>query len=603
MKLLYLWIEDFNNIKNQGFNFGSNHHFKYDTDTSELHLTKSDEIPEGFFGNDVNDIAALIGENGSGKSSVLEFIHHWLGNKHLAAIVVFEGEILVYGDEEKLNNETGLDWKISNYAAQYGSAVDERVLTNTAIIYYSIFFDNSRVWHPYYSIDVSTNFLLEQDLKEFKLSESSKNVSETYSHKMTDFRRHLDLFETDVKVPFNYPDRAGGYIHYNWNSKIWETHLKGTEIDFILNHFAADHSKNIFNRYESNVQAKSDFHYTIARFWIKAAVICYIIESKFNEAISDKIKSSDESSIRLGRFGNFRLKDVNSFLLNSLSPFNVEEELVSSVESLFIFIDQNFNEKSFFPKFRQTSLDFVPLQFLSQFMEFEIGIPVYKKFFDLYEKVVLGNGFLNFNTPGLSSGENSFVSLFARLNAIKNDKKLQGKDQVILLIDEGETAFHPDWHKKYVEYLIESVPEIFNGKKIQFILSSNSPYILSDIPRSNVNFLRSKTKQTSTPEISFGGNIVKMLMDNFFMSGGTVGEFARHKIDTVFKRLNDDDPLTKEEEKMYRQIIDLIDEPLISIKLNEMFANKVGQSGEEARLLKQQEIIRKRLSKLRGQDD
>ena len=77
MELVYLWVEDYKNIKKQGFNFSPRFRCDYDEDTKELNIVDKDEMgefyPKDFFGENIN-ITAIVGENGSGMSSLLDSI-------------------------------------------------------------------------------------------------------------------------------------------------------------------------------------------------------------------------------------------------------------------------------------------------------------------------------------------------------------------------------------------------------------------------------------------------------------------------------------------------------------------------------------------------
>lgn len=72
MQLLYVWIEEYKNIKKQGFNFGSEFLFKYKNEV--LTIEDNPNYIEGFFGEHVSNVTAIVGKNGSGKSTVIEFI-------------------------------------------------------------------------------------------------------------------------------------------------------------------------------------------------------------------------------------------------------------------------------------------------------------------------------------------------------------------------------------------------------------------------------------------------------------------------------------------------------------------------------------------------
>ncbi|WP_133054546.1 ATP-binding cassette domain-containing protein, partial [Niastella populi] len=82
MKLEFLWIEKHSLIKNQGFNFNPNAFYTYDNGSGELLRTERTGIGEDFFriekGGVISSISALVGANGTGKSTILEFIAGFL---------------------------------------------------------------------------------------------------------------------------------------------------------------------------------------------------------------------------------------------------------------------------------------------------------------------------------------------------------------------------------------------------------------------------------------------------------------------------------------------------------------------------------------------
>ncbi|WP_373001195.1 AAA family ATPase [Sulfurimonas sp.] len=90
MELVYLWVEDYKNIKQQGFNFSPRFECKYDEKTKVLTIDEKEHI-EDFFGKNIN-VTAIVGENGSGKSSILSCIPA----RKKAFIVIFDQELKVY---------------------------------------------------------------------------------------------------------------------------------------------------------------------------------------------------------------------------------------------------------------------------------------------------------------------------------------------------------------------------------------------------------------------------------------------------------------------------------------------------------------------------
>lgn len=229
-----------------------------------------------------------------------------------------------------------------------------------------------------------------------------------------------------------------------------------------------------------------------------------------------------------------------------------------------------------------------------------------------YQKIKM-NTFLGIESTDriLSSGENALLNLYSLLN--EYTQKIEEENsfaEYILLLDEADLGFHPQWKKKFVNSIVKSLPSFFkfsnSQAKVQIIFTTHDPLTLSDIPKNNVIFLdkdsNGHTIISSQNKETFGANIHDLLADSFFMSDGLMGEFAKEKIDRTIKWLryrillkeigssnNKIDELFKQKIKelkeiessdswvlessknMHREIIDLIDEPLLRYKMNEMY--------------------------------
>ncbi|MBE8232443.1 MAG: AAA family ATPase, partial [Endozoicomonadaceae bacterium] len=74
MEFVYLWVDNYKNIKNQGFNFSPSLYCEYDREKKELVINDGDKgYTPDFFGENIN-ITAIVGKNGSGKSSIFEIL-------------------------------------------------------------------------------------------------------------------------------------------------------------------------------------------------------------------------------------------------------------------------------------------------------------------------------------------------------------------------------------------------------------------------------------------------------------------------------------------------------------------------------------------------
>ncbi|MEH7148752.1 AAA family ATPase, partial [Priestia megaterium] len=169
---------------------------------------------------------------------------------------------------------------------------------------------------------------------------------------------------------------------------------------------------------------------------------------------------------------------------------------------------------------------------------------------------------------------------------------------IIVLLDEPELYFHPEWQSKLIHLLIMYFKTIFRDYNIQIILTSNTPYLLSDLPRENVllfnkeldikgNEFTTTIDYVSIPK-TFGQNIHTLLKQAFFMET-TLGKFAEEKINEIISVLNFEDEQKPSKrialEKKFinqhndiKKTINMIGEPLIRNYLEDLFQLKIIQS-------------------------
>ena len=200
-----------------------------------------------------------------------------------------------------------------------------------------------------------------------------------------------------------------------------------------------------------------------------------------------------------------------------------------------------------------------------------------KEFIDLYVQAKNITDFINFKLRSLSSGEQSILTMVSRFYKLSDGRDHNElKKNLIILMDEGDLYFHPEWQRVFMNDLLEYLPKIFGDRKMQFILAANTPYLASDLPKSNVIFLK-KTKDDTIVlnpendrENTFAANIHTLLSDSFFVSN-FVGEFAANKIEKLLEYLvnpQDSDLFTPE---MAKKHINIIGEPLIRNRLLDIY--------------------------------
>ena len=147
---------------------------------------------------------------------------------------------------------------------------------------------------------------------------------------------------------------------------------------------------------------------------------------------------------------------------------------------------------------------------------------------------------IDFDT--LSSGEKqqiySVSSLLYHLDNIESAHKdksapLRVKyENVCIVLEEIELYYHPQLQQQFIHYFLTGLKQITleHIKSIHLIIVTHSPYVLSDIPRSNVLALKKNEDAPIENLQTFGANIHDMLKDSFFLEGGALGEFAQWEV-------------------------------------------------------------------------
>ena len=176
----------------------------------------------------------------------------------------------------------------------------------------------------------------------------------------------------------------------------------------------------------------------------------------------------------------------------------------------------------------------------------------------------------------MSSGERQQIFTFAtiayhmfNLLSVSEDERIAYRN-VNIVLDELEICFHPELQRTLVQNLLTFLTglKLNEVMAINIILSTHSPFILSDLPESNVLMLEEGTKRKS--ERSFGANIYDLLGNHFFMKE-FIGEFAGNKIDSIIDLINKatKSPETKIDFSSVRSDVERICDDLIRQKLLE----------------------------------
>ena len=172
-----------------------------------------------------------------------------------------------------------------------------------------------------------------------------------------------------------------------------------------------------------------------------------------------------------------------------------------------------------------------------------------------------------------SSGEkqllNSIGAIIYHLQNLANSSSKVKYNNVNLIMEEIELYYHPEYQRLFFSRLLDLLQraKLENIQNINIVFVTHSPFILSDIPKCNVLFLKDGMPKDIMQENTFGANIHTLLKNGFFMPNLPIGEFAYGKINKLFGKLNSGDLNPDEDlDDIYQEIL-LVGEPFLRNQL------------------------------------
>lgn len=113
---------------------------------------------------------------------------------------------------------------------------------------------------------------------------------------------------------------------------------------------------------------------------------------------------------------------------------------------------------------------------------------------------------------------------------------------VNVILEEIELYFHPESQRMFIKELVGMIERanLTEIKSVHILIVTHSPFVLSDILKSNVLMLeKGRPAKIEQPLRTFGANYYEMLDTGFFMEKGAIGEFALYHIGKTVEGLNE----------------------------------------------------------------
>lgn len=626
MKLLYLWIENHRDmIKYQSFNISNSYHIDFDMEFNKLYISKNKHYIEHFYGKNILDLTAIVGRNGAGKTTITRCLYDICDSVHpcdeekqyitndTKRILVYEiggrqegepsGLIIHYflSGSLEMDNPDGIKYVPINLkeikGEEFSRAEQHHDMTT---VYFTNAFEINNVigdqgfsefssWSIHKSLCYTPMLTLHRafvKLKEHygaKQSEGGLIISavEQYAKNMTEdfklsyatansynFLITTRYFPAIARILPIMKDFKLGIMEFGQYIKYEKGFIGLGEFDlkvlFVRKNIYEHIAKN-FKRYhweQLYVNVICEIALFLSNSWtINFEKLKNEYYSIYNEKSFDRIlaqipddKENTPKKELIRRVWNVQSVDL-SIIKEFIEIVDGHEELKNLATSIWYKQIQNFSE------------DYDSIKNIA------IGRTINFEFESLIDLIIAqyNNGetvygrMLNIIPQSMSSGEAAMINIFS---TVYSALKKETSGSILLIIDEIDAFLHPKWQQDILTHITGWIneSELFNKKKVQLVIATHSPIILSDIPRDKIVYLSEKFEVASGNLLTFGANISTLFYDSFFMEQGSIGAIARKEIQWAINSIaNKELNLTEQKKLVY--IINNIGDKFLREKL------------------------------------
>lgn len=582
MELVYVYAGYLGKgIENTGINFGKNYEVTYDEQNLKITIAKKSENKTAhLYGKNVQDLSVIVGKNGTGKSTIMRLLglpdrlhqdyfklfegysedyNSFEGKHKWFAVYNLEGNTFLiegYWAELLAGNLQTTDLELSpvyTIKFKYGFEKDlfyDAVSKKTAVQPFYIYFSNisNLNWFDEYN----PYSLLSYDLREapkrlIRLVADRDCITPVFNylckaHNHAEFADRMGtkpgtilkiklnkheyfndfyiddrLGETEKSNRHKFEEEAGEYIYHNKeivsaHSYNYYLHKKPNELSFKEQFILAYMENEIVDR-----------NYNI-RFLGEE------LEKRYYSEIGS-LKKCDELNYEV------RKKYINKCfeIMRKHGIGDVGEPALDIVKILEVIPDKDFS--------KLYSIE-IPMDEAK-----DSGVKALIEQLDERGSMgrIYGKQYLSPSFSNMSSGEAHFIDVFAAIQGAidefekyyKEAYSLEGRQSCILLLDEPDMSFHPEWTRTFIRNLVDFLNEDNKDYNFQVIIATHSPLMLSDIPSDSIFCLEKNDEgklEVKRPLFGFLSGINDLLVDGFFTES-VFGQFAEDYANDLIKQI------------------------------------------------------------------
>lgn len=571
---------------------------------NHIKIIKEEEYIDKLWGEKISDCYAIVGENGSGKTQIMNMIMDFFYYQKNTGIksdlefyVLFEDiktkQLFKYSlgttAELIIENNTGKDIcvltknRINNLQNECKLAYFHNVLTKND-------YEIRQLCDYDFSIGGLISHYLRMGVEMNYYDIGKDGVRIYFSEQQFQIINFIYKFRNNKHIPFPLPKYIS--ISFDDDSYNWKYILKYLE--------------NIKTQGQVGITIKKILDEFFSKFetsWINETIKKLIINCFKEIAIPKIVPAGEEYTENRTKFFqlfndikdmDFEEYDIFDIVLNFF--MHLKSDIKYNIDKYINFVEWlKMNKKEIKSKFIKNarkeiivSVDDSTYKFISELI-------------DLYSKTCFEFPFLTFNF-NMSSGEYYFLSIFSQLYSIIDNGEKKALEytsvddnvkSILVMMDEPDISLHPRWQKNFIYWITEFINSNFQNVRVQVIIATHSPLLLSDFPHTNVLYLSKKINKSGEDDYvaeknnnkkTFGSNIHTLFLDSFFLENyGTMGRFAQERISELADYLINGNTNDNEYKYNKKNMIACVGENILHNKLEELYKRNVPEYSKDIR--------------------
>lgn len=620
MDIIFFWNSDLGTEENSGASLSGKYKIYFNLAKKFMKIECIKSYVQGFWGNNVLDCFAIVGENGSGKTMLANSIMYTI--RDIKAGLSGAGSYLILFEVSGL-----LYYMCSEDLVGIKFEIQEDLLPLTKI--------NGDEFLKNYNIAYFHNALSDIDyLAQGRCHYDFSLGHQISRHRRTTYEMHYDDLNRDSVMNF-YGNEDFRIITFLYDYAIY----KPLNIDFpVPKKIRISVADSYYNEEDILGRAKglrvnqgeeeklsADIHQfscgvaniieAYGKTWITMTIKRLLFNMLKELCIPDttptKITYEHESFFSACKILNdtSKLKKTELFqcingIIDKLRSDMAEDiNCIDNFGSFVQWLEANHEQICEYED-RATVELLIPVQEDSERFVSEL--------IKSYSKVNFAFPFYRFSF-GVSTGEYFFLSTFSnlysmvkkeenRINVYDYVKVSNRIDGVLLIFDEIDMSLHPRWQRMFMKWLTNFCEELFKGISVKLIVTTHSPILLSDFPGNSVLYLRKYNNRMILDYNgmkTFGCNIHSMFLNSFFLEDyGTMGAFAEDKINEVAQLIYEREVNSDNIDRI-KSIVAYIGEDIIKQKLEIQLGK--GTQKKVAIEYAEKEVLRDTLEQLKKQ--